>query len=232
MLAVLTVAGCTRAVDGSAQRTGAADPPAPHQLLPSPGEVAATVGSPLEAAGPPKTGGVDVLPDGIRDAAGATPLDCLGAVTPLMRVVYEGAGDRVRAAAWRDYSRFGAGLTVSSVEAGVVQMDSAAAAARLFAHFAEQWRVCEGTTVTLHAGSGGLELTATDVRLDSGVLSATVRSDGGEGTAYPIEHAVGVAGEYLVDVDVAITDPDPARRVPASRAADLVRTILEKISPG
>lgn len=191
------------------------------------------MGSPLDVAGPPKIGGVDVLPDGIRDAAGATPLECLGAVTPLMRVVYEGggAGDKVRAAAWRDYSRFGAGLTVSSVEAGVVQMDSAAAAARLFAGFAAQWRACEGTTVTLHVGSGGLELTATDVRLDGGILRATVRSDGGEGTSYPIEHAVGVAGEYLVDVDVAITDPDPARRVPASRADDLVRTILEKISP-
>jgi hypothetical protein len=108
-------------------------------------------------------------------------------------------------------------------------MESAAAAARLFARFVTQWQACDGTTVTLHAGTGGLELTATDIRVDGEVLSATVRSDGGDGTVYPTEHAVGVAGDYLVDVDVAITDPDPARRIPASRAADLVRTILGKI---
>ncbi len=230
-LTLLMVSGCTTAVDGAARRSGAADPPAPHQLLPSPDEVAAAVGDPLEPAGPPKIGGVDVLPDGIRDSSGATPLDCLGAVTPLMRVVYDGggSGDRVRSVAWRDFSRFGAGLTVSSAEAGVVQMDSAAAAARLFARFVTRWQSCDGTTVTLHAGSGGLDLTATGIRVDGPVLSATVLSDGGDGTVYPTEHAVGVAGDYLVDVDVAITDPDPARRVPASRAVDLVRVILGKI---
>ena len=39
-----------------------------------------------------------------------------------------------------------------------------AEAARLFARFVTQWQACDGTTVTLHAGTGGLELTATDIR--------------------------------------------------------------------
>ena len=45
-LTLLMVSGCTSAVDGAARRSGAADPPAPHQLLPSPDEVAAAVGCP------------------------------------------------------------------------------------------------------------------------------------------------------------------------------------------
>lgn len=212
------------------QRSGAGDPPPLQQLLPTADEVGTVVGNPLDLAGPAKTGGVEVLPSGIRDSAGATPLDCLGVVTPLMRVVYDDSG--VRAVAWRDYSRFGAGLAVSSAEAGVVRLDSEEAAARMFARFTTQWQSCAGTTVTLHAGSGGLDLTATDVRVDGRVLRATVLSDGGDGTVFPTEHAVGVSRDCVVDVDVAITDPDPARRVPATRAADLVRVILAKVDAG
>ncbi len=49
-------------------------------------------------------------------------------------------------AALRDFARLGAGLTVSSAEAGVVRFGSDAEAARMFARFATQWRSCEGTT--------------------------------------------------------------------------------------
>lgn len=227
ILGVLVLPSCSGAVEGTARRSGADQPPAPHQYLPTAAEIAKAVGDPLEPAGPPKIGGIDVLPDGIRDSSGATPLDCLGAVTPLMRVVYSDGG--VRDVAWRDYSRFGEQLTVSSAEAGVVRMESAEAAQRLFARFVTQWRSCAGTTVTLHAGSGGLDLTVTDVRVDGPVLSATILGDGGDGTSYPTEHAVGVAADCVVDVDVAVTDPDPARRVAAGRASDLVRITLAKL---
>lgn len=223
----MLLAGCSTAVDGTGQRAGVGDPPPLQQVLPTAAEVGAAVGNPLDLAGPANTGGVEVLPSGIQDSTGASPLDCLGVVTPLMRVVYDDGG--VEAVAWRDYSRFGAGLTVSSAEAGVVRLDSEEAAARMFARFTTQWQSCAGTTVTLHAGSGGLELTATDIRVDGPVLSATILSDGGDGTVYPTEHAVGVAREFLVDADVAVTDPDPARRIPAARAAGLVRAMIAKI---
>lgn len=228
VLGVLTILGCSTTVGGSAQRYGADEPVPLQQVLPTAEEVTAAVGNPLDAIGTATTGSIDVLPNGIRDSEGATPLDCLGAVTPLMRVVYEGGG--VQAAAWRDFARLGAGLTVSSSEAGAVRFGTESEASRMFARFTTQWQSCEGTTVTLGTGgTGGLELTVSDVKVDGPVLSAVIYSDAGDGTLYPTEHAVGVAADCIVDVDVAITDPEPAKRIPAGRAADLVRVMLAKI---
>ncbi len=228
LLSALTVLGCSATVGGSAQRRGADEPAPLQQVLPTADEVSAAVGNPLDAVGTVTAGSIDVLPNGIRDSEGATPLDCLGAVTPLMRVVYEGGG--VQAAAWRDYARLGAGLTVSSAEAGVVRLGSESEASRMFARFTTQWQSCEGTTVTLGTGgAGGLELTVSAVKVDGPVLSAVIFSDAGDGTLYPTEHAVGVAADCIVDVDVAITDPVPTQRIPAGRAADLVRMMLSKV---
>lgn len=193
------------------------------EILPTEQDVSVAVGSPLDAAGSPKVGSISVLPNGIRTSDDASPLDCLGAATPLMRVVYESGG--VQAAAWQDYSRFGKGLTVSSAEAGVVRMDSAEAAARTFATFVTRWTACDGTTVNMQ----GLELTVTRVRASGQILTAVILSSDGHGDEFPTEHAVGVARDYIVDVDVAITDPDPTRRQPRTRAADLVRGMLTKI---
>lgn len=186
--------------------------------------MSAAVGNTLDAAGPPKAGSISVLPNGIRTTEDASPLDCLGAATPLMRVVYESGG--VQAAAWQDYSRFGSGMTVSSAEAGVVQMDSDEAAARTFAVFVTKWKACDGTTVNMQ----GLELKVTRVRVSGQVLTAVILGGDGRGNEFPTEHAVGVVGDCIVDVDVAITDPDPTRRRPATRAADLVRLTMEKIA--
>ena len=221
--------GCATAVDGAARREQASAPALLQSVLPTAEEVGAAVGNPLDTAGPAKVGGLDVLPNGIRDSAGADPLECLGAVTPLMRVVYE-AGD-VAAVAWRDYSRFGAGLTASSAEAGVVRFDSEAEARRMFDRFTRQWRSCEGTTVALGVGGpgSGLGLAVTDVRIDGAVLSATIVGGHPDGEVFPTEHAVGLAGDSLVDVDVAVTDPEPERRAAAGRAAALVRLMLDKL---
>lgn len=218
-------AGCSSTVDGSARRQYS-PAAALIQVLPTADEVSIAVGNPLDAPGPPKVGSITVLPNGIRTSDDAAPLDCLGAVTPLMRVVYESGG--VQAAAWQDFSRFGRGLTVSSAEAGVVLMDSEEAASRTFAAFVTRWRGCDRTTVTMQ----GLELTVTDVRVAGPILTATILSDGGRGDEFPTEHAVGVAADCIVDVDVAITDPDPRLRVPGTRAADLVRLMLDKIILG
>ena len=229
LLSAVTVLGCSNTVGGSAQRHGAEEPVPLQQVLPTADEVSAAVGNPLDATGTATSGSIDVLPNGIRDSEGATPLDCLGAVTPLMRVVYEGGG--VQAAAWRDYARLGAGLTVSSAEAGAVRFGSESEASRMFARFTTQWQSCEGTTVTLGTGGGGgLELTVSAVKVDGPVLSAVIFSDAGDGSLYPTEHAVGVAADVIVDVDVAITDPVPTQRIPAGRAADLVRVMLAKIA--
>lgn len=228
-MAVSTAAllvGCSATVEGTSRRQPPGVPTRLQQVLPTAEEVSAAVGNRLEAARSPVSGSIDVLPNGIRTASEVTPLDCLGAVTPLMRVVYESGG--VIAAAWQDFARFGEGLTVSSAEAGVVRLESEAAATEMFDRFVSQWQACDGVTVTLDTGAGGLELTPTGVRVDGPVLAVTVL--GGDDGMFPTEHAVGVAGDYLVDVDVAITDPDPDRRVPQTRAVDLVRVMLDKIA--
>lgn len=224
----MALTGCATTVDGSPRRHTPAGTLL-AQLLPQADEVALAVGNPIDPTGPPHTGSIDMLPDGIRDSSGASPLDCLGAVTPLMRVVYESAG--VTAVAWADFARLGRSATVSSVETGVVALGGDAEASRMFSRFAAQWQSCEGTTVTVFAGAaGGLELTVTRVRVDGPILSAVILSDGGDGTTFPTEHAVGVADDCIVDVDVAITDPDPSRRVASGRAAQIVRLMLAKIS--
>lgn len=227
MAVLALLSGCSTTVDGSARRHTSAGA-ALQQLLPSADEVATAVGNPIDPAGPPHVGSIDMLPNGIRDSEGASPLDCLGAVTPLMRVVYESAG--VRAVAWADFARLGHAATVSSAEAGVVQLGTDGEASRLFSRFAAQWQSCEDTTVTMHAGAaGGLDLTVTRVRVEGPILSAIILSDGGDGSVFPTEHAVGVTADCIVDVDVAITDPDPARRVTSGRAAEIVRLMLAKI---
>lgn len=231
LLGIGLSSGCAATVAGTAQRQSVGDRRAIVELLPTAEEVSEAVGDPLDTTGAPMAGDIDVLPNGIRDAGGAAPLDCLGAVTPLMRVVYEGGG--VAAAAWRDYAKLGSGQTVSSAEAGVVRFGSDGEASRMFTRFVTAWRSCAGTTVTLFispSSSAGLQLTVTDVRADGPVLSATILSDSGDGSTYPTEHAVGVVADYIVDVDVAITDPDPTRRVAAGRAADLVRLMQAKIA--
>ena len=195
------------------------------------GRLARSVGGAvLDPSGPEVTGSIALLPNGIRTNTDATPLDCLGAATPLMRVVYE-QGD-VRDVALRDFSSFGAGLTVSSAHTGVVRFASDAAAARMFSTFVTRWQACQNVTVNVHIGvDSALQWRVTDVRRSGEILSAVVLSgETGDQPAFPTEHAVGLAGDCIVDVDVAITDVLPSRRVAKTRAADLVAMMLDNIS--
>lgn len=221
------LAACADTVGGTALPRQSKTLPV-EQILPSAAEVAAAVGNPMDPSGSPMLGGLDVLPNGIRDDSAASPIGCLGAVMPFMRVVYE-QGD-IRAAAWQDFSRFGTGATVSSVDAGVVGFGSNAEAQRMFDVFAAQWRGCQGTTVTTHLPIGELHATVTDVRTDGHILSATIRNgDAGDADSFSTEHAVGVAGSYIVDVDAAVTAGAPAERVATGRAIRLATVMLDKI---
>ncbi|MCB0941671.1 MAG: sensor domain-containing protein [Mycolicibacterium sp.] len=224
---VLVLTACTATVGGTALPRHSKTLPV-EQILPSAAEVAAAVGNPIDPGGPLTRGGVDVLPNGIRDDSAASPIGCLGAVLPFMRVVYE-KGD-IRAVAWQDFSRFGTGATVSSVDAGVIDFGSNAEAQRMFDAFAAQWRGCQGTTMSTHLPVGDLHATVTDVRTNGPILSATIRNgDTGDADSFPTEHAVGVAGSYIVDVDAAITAGAPAERVATGRAVRLATVMLDKI---
>ena len=220
-----TLTGCGAVVDGVALR----QPPASLlRVLPTVEQVAAAAGNPLDATGPPKIGSIDVLPNGIRGDDAVDPIECLGAITPLMRWVYE-KGD-VRDAAWQDFARFGEGQTVSSANTGVVRFSSDAEASRMFSQFVTRWRSCEGGRVGIRSGRADLGLTVTDVTVTGPILSATILSgESDTDPGFPTEHAVGVSADCIVDVDVAVTAPDPARRVAATRAKDLARAMLANL---
>jgi len=234
-VASAVLSACSAAVDGSALRQ---HPAALQQVLPTAEQVEVAVGNPLDAIGEPVLGSIDVLPNGIRGDDALDPSECLGASAPRMRWVYE-EGD-VRAVAWQDFARFGEGQTVSSVNTGVVRFASDAEAARMFSVFVTRWRSCEGGRVGINTGgaietadTGGadLGLTVTDVAVDGPILSATILSGEGETDAgFPTEHAVGLSADCIVDVDVAVTAPEPARRVATTRARDLARAMLENLN--
>ena len=228
----VVLSGCFSAVDGSALRQ---HPAALHQVLPTAEQVEFAVGNPLDATGEPVLGSIEMLPDGIRGDDAVDPIECLGVIAPLMRWVYE-KGD-VRAVAWQDFARFGEGQTVSSVNTGVVRFASDAEASRMFSAFVTRWRSCEGGRVSINTGgtadTGGVDLglMVTNVTVDGPILSATILSGEGETDAgFPTEHAVGLSADCIVDVDVAVTAPDPTLRVATNRARDLARVMLENLN--
>ena len=221
------LAGCEIRVGGGPVPQRALSLP---QVLPSADQVSEAVGNRLDPTGPPMAGGIGLLPNGFRDSNDVSPLECLGAATPLMRVVYE-RGD-VRKVAIQDFGRYGEGLTVSSAHTGVVEFGSEAEAGRIYESFAAQWRSCADTRVSVHVTPrSSLDWTVTDVRESDGILSATVLNGDADGdSAFPTEHAVGLVANYLIDVDVAVTDGDPDKRVASGRAAELVRLIRGNIN--
>jgi hypothetical protein len=235
VVGVAVLAGCTSTVDGTAARK---DPVSAVRdlaaVLPSSAEAGQAAGNPLPDNNFPAIGGIDMLPNGIRDNSDANPIECLGPVTPFMRVVYEG-GD-VRRTAWQEFSNFGGGQTVSSADAGVVEFGSEAEAQRMFGGFVARWKACEGKTVrSVLRSPANIELyqKITDVKVDGPVLSATVVNSDNQGdTTFPTERAIGLAADCIVDVDVAVTGGTPAQHRPAGRAVSLAATMQHKVNQG
>lgn len=225
-MASVILAACTSAIDGSALRQHASSL---QQALPTAEQVRDAVGNRLDPTGQPVLGSINVLPNGIRGDDAVDPIECLGAITPLMRWVYE-KGD-VREVAWQDFARFGEGQTVSSADTGVVRFASDAEATRMFSQFVTRWRSCEGGRVGINTGGGDLGLSVTDVTVAGPILSATVLSgETDTDRGFPTEHAVGLSADCIVDVDVAVTAPEPAKRIPTTRAIDLVKAMLGNLS--
>ena len=187
------------------------------------------MGNRLDPTGQPVVGSIDVLPNGIRGDDAVDPIECLGAITPLMRWVYE-KGD-VRGVAWQDFARFGEGQTVSSADTGVVRFSSDAEASRMFSQFVTRWRSCEGGRIGINTGGGDLGLSVTNVTVAGPILSATILSgETATDPGFPTEHAVGLSADCIVDVDVAVTAPDPAKRIATTRAIDLVQVMLDNLN--
>lgn len=196
------------------------------QFLPNAQELSATLDAgPNGFMGQLVEGDSDMLLRSVGDAE-ATPVDCVGIAYHLQKAVFDGSPVRsVTSNSWA-----GGGFDGAPVSGffGVVQMANAADAEEFFASMAEKWRRCNGQTVTLLApGQGAGELSRiSDVIYGEEVISATVlHASSGIGSS-SVSRALGVAGDCIVDVEVA--DPRPAG-APHS-ATGVVELMLDKIS--
>ncbi len=151
MCMAMVAPGCSTTVGGSASGTrfsaSARDSlQTMRQVLPDDSEVSTAVGSPVQARSESPVGGVDVLPDGMKDA---TPIDCLGVRAPRMRRTYQGAP--VAAVVEGQWASAAAPQQIPDpdvqVVAAVVELDSPDSARAWYSKFVSQWQLCDGRTV-------------------------------------------------------------------------------------
>jgi len=226
-------AGCVNVAPGTATPVENRPAGGIEQILPTTEEVAAGVGAELETNGPPAVGGIDKLDSGLRDNNDAAPIECLGAVEPRERVVYEHAA--VRAAAIQGYWNHQRGRGgVLAVRAAAIELPSATAARALFDEFVLQWKRCSGHTVTItkedrihvmwYVKVG--EVAAPDPLLTTTNNWWDDRPDKG----FPAGRALGIASDVIVDVDVDMDrDHGPPSPV-GNRATDIADVMLRKVT--
>jgi hypothetical protein len=224
---------CVSVVPGSAKAVENRRVGGIEQILPTTEEVAAGVGANLETNGPPAVGGIDELDSGLRDNQDAAPIECVGAVQPRERVVYQQAP--VRAVAFQGYWNHNGGEGgVLAVRAGAVELASESAAHKLFDEFVRQWNQCSGQTVTITKEDRVHVMwyvKVGDVAVSDPLLTATNMwwNDGPE-LPFPAGRALGIASNVIVDVDVDM-DRDHGPPAPVgSRATDIAEVMLRKVS--
>jgi hypothetical protein len=236
-LVALTVScsGCTSTVMGTARPEAASSRPSARQaslvsVLPTEREISDAVGNPLNLHGfPPQSGGIELLPNGIRTNDDASPIECVGPTGALLRLTYENSP--VREAATANFWNYDFDAAASSANVGAVRLASAEDAQSLFSTFVQRWRDCQGKTVVGHThDSSNTELYSRieNVVLSGPVLSATVMVwDNHHTPESPNERAVGVKANVMVEADVSITKPGAQAE---ERAIDVVKLVLDKVA--
>jgi hypothetical protein len=230
--ACLLAAGCTATVDGVAVDQSPAGAPAParalDQVLPTSEELSDALGiGPTGLMGQLVEGGADTLLRGV-DRAHATPVECVSTTYRLQQAVY--GASAVRSVASRSWAAGSVDGPALSGFFGVVQLGSADEAQSFFAAAADDWGRCDGDTVVLQRGGPGAseQSRITDVALEDRVVSAVVVHEAGHGGGTPIQRALGVAGDSIVDVE--ITDIAGARSGGAAGAVDVAQIMLDKLT--
>ncbi|OBK21769.1 hypothetical protein A5634_09260 [Mycobacterium asiaticum] len=235
---LLLATGCTNAIDGAAH-------PAPG-LKPNPllGEVIKQVlldGTALssmlnqpfksDANLPPRFGGPEKLQPGLGDMS---PPECAGVTTMTLRSTYENAP--VKNLARETWWAAGTSGRVINVAEAVVAMPSVAEAATWFAKFSEQWKKCNGTTVTISGGQFNYSDEISNVRVENSVAAATVyvQAAGASGGRRPEAHAIGLRANCLIEVEVTFFSvqraSDPGTADLNTSAIDITRTMMDKVS--
>jgi len=226
--ACVVLAGCAGAPVGDRPvvRIVEAAQPSPvvplSPFLPTAQELASALHTgPTGLMGQLVEGGADMLLRSVN-AGEATPPDCLGAAYRLQEAVYDDSP--VQAVATNSWAGGGFDGPPVSGFFGVVQMTNPAAAQSFFAATNERWRRCNGETV---AQPDAAEMSRiADVAFDGHVVSASVLHASAGAASPTAQRAVGLAGDFIVEVE--ITDPRPPGL--GRPVADVAGMILDKIT--
>jgi hypothetical protein len=222
---VVLLAGCSTTVDGAPRPAAAA-----LKMLPTDDDMSSVAGNPLSTFGfQPFVGGAEILPDGYRTDADASPIGCAAVTDTAPRIVYERLP--VLEAARQSYFNWDPGVDTSGADAAVVRLSTAAAAQSAFEAFARQWKQCDGTSVAKRLGDAGKGTTVaadiSDVTVDGSVLSATVRTHQRPGAAASrYERVLGVHGDAIVEVSLAVTPQGERQRTPRDPAVRIAELML------
>jgi hypothetical protein len=224
---VLVTAGCTEDVSGSAHPAAAA-----VHILPTEDEITSAVGNRLSTFDfQPFIGGVEILPDGYRTEAEASPIDCVAVTDTAMRVVYEPTA--VMEAARQSYFNWDAGVGVSGADAAVVRLATTAAAEGTFGDFVKRWKQCDGKAVIKHlrgANDDDLVAVISDVAVDGQIVSATVNTrQGPYSPTSTYQRALGTRGDAMVEASLGLTSSGVRQTDPRS-AAKTVKAMLDKVA--
>ncbi|OBK50252.1 sensor domain-containing protein [Mycobacterium sp. 1081908.1] len=236
LLAALVASGCTATTGGAARPAPStvARPltgPTIKQALLDSAALSQLLDQPFKTVPPfpAHFGGSEQLGD-----RSGSPADCAGVAFMTSAGAYRSADvGNVATEAW---AHDGHSVKVDLVVQGVVSLRTAAGAAALFARFSEQWKRCDGTTLTVPSDVYG-RYGITDVRVTNSVLAATVSQAPGAGSillSAPKARAVGIQGNCLVEVDVVFFGNSyPSDQGSAdinTSAVDIAHAMMDKIS--
>lgn len=191
-----------------------------NQVLPTGGELTATMGVGPGLSGQLVVGGADMLLAGVGESE-ATPVECVSAGYRLQKVVYAASPVReVASQSWAGGDFSGPPL---SAFFGAVKLATADDAQEFFAASADKWSRCNGQTLVLHQPERGADGVSriTDVVVDKTVISAVVLHDDGS----TIQRALGVASDCVVDVEIT----DAGHSGGARGAVAVANLMLHKI---
>jgi PknH-like extracellular domain len=217
------LAGCTDVVGGTANPAAKA-----LHVLPTDDEITTAVGNTLSNYGfQPFVGGPEILPDGFRNDAEASPIACIGVTDTTMRVVYE-ATPMVEAAR-QSYFTLDQHVSVTGADAAVIRMASVDDAQGVFDDAVRQWRDCDGKTVDKHlrgATNSVVFADISDVAVSGSTLSATLRThQDADGAPALYRRVLGVRSGTIVEVSLAVT-PDGQT---GERAQAVAKAMLDKL---
>jgi hypothetical protein len=237
LLLVMSTAGCAVVVDGTARRAPSMAPRSLHgqtikQVLLGHRALSRILNQSfkIDPRFRPRFGG----PDALLDDGWLSPGDCLGVASMLQRVVYPSS--KVRHVAVQTWRHAPGSVEVTSVEEGVVSLPSAAEAQALFGKFSQQWQQCDGTTMPLSGTVFRLKATIANVQVADSIAAATISmgfaSRSTDSASLPSGRALGVRGNCLVEVEVALfgnTQPPERGADPRASAVDIAHAILDNV---